>query len=284
MKILRKIRIFILENIVEKIIYQPSIFSYLVHMTLNYKAFGQGDPLIILHGLFGTLDNWQTIGKKLADQYSVYLIDQRNHGRSPHHADFSYALMAEDLKLFMEEQWIYRAHIIGHSMGGKTAMQFAMEYPDMIDQLVVVDIAPKAYAGGHQLIFEALNSLDLANIDNRKTADEALAQKIDDFGVRQFLLKNLTREKAGGYRWKMNLPVIQQHYQDILAPITLTEPFEEKALFIRGGKSAYVEDDDWPMVQSYFPNSSLATVEQSGHWVHAEAPQDLLQLVFDFLG
>lgn len=122
-------------------------------MELNYKEFGQGDPLIILHGLFGTLDNWQTIAKKLAKHYSVYLIDQRNHGRSPHHDEFDYVVMAEDLHEFMESQWIYKAHILGHSMGGKTAMQFAMEYPDMIDQLIIIDIAPKKYQGGHQLIF-----------------------------------------------------------------------------------------------------------------------------------
>jgi Predicted hydrolases or acyltransferases (alpha/beta hydrolase superfamily) len=252
-------------------------------MTLNFKAFGQGDPIIILHGLFGTLDNWQTIGKKLAEHYMVYLVDQRNHGRSPHHPDFNYALMAEDLRTFMESQWIYKAHLIGHSMGGKTVMQFAMDFPDMIDQLIVVDIAPKTYAGGHQAIFDALNQLDLGSLEHRKEADKALSKNIKDYGVRQFLLKNLTREKAGGYRWKMNLPVIQQHYQAILDTIPLNEAFEEKSLFIRGSQSNYIMDEDWPTVLSYFPNAHLATVEGSGHWVHAEAPAELLKLVSDFL-
>jgi len=252
-------------------------------MTLNFKAFGQGDPIIILHGLFGTLDNWQTIGKKLAEHYMVYLVDQRNHGRSPHHPDFNYALMAEDLRTFMESQWIYKAHLIGHSMGGKTVMQFAMDFPDMIDQLIVVDIAPKTYAGGHQAIFNALNQLDLGSLEHRKEADKALSKNIKDYGVRQFLLKNLTREKAGGYRWKMNLPVIQQHYQAILDTIPLNEAFEEKSLFIRGSQSNYIMDEDWPTVLSYFPNAHLATVEGSGHWVHAEAPGELLKLVSDFL-
>ena len=252
-------------------------------MTLNFKAFGQGDPIIILHGLFGTLDNWQTIGKKLAEHYMVYLVDQRNHGRSPHHPDFNYALMAEDLRTFMESQWIYKAHLIGHSMGGKTVMQFAMDFPDMIDRLIVVDIAPKAYAGGHQAIFDALKQLDLGSIEHRKEADEALAKNIEQYGVRQFLLKNLSREKAGGYRWKMNLPAIQQHYQAILDTIPLSEAFEEKSLFIRGSQSNYIMDEDWPTVLSYFPNAHLATVEGSGHWVHAEAPAELLKLVSDFL-
>ncbi|MEM9820207.1 MAG: alpha/beta fold hydrolase [Bacteroidota bacterium] len=252
-------------------------------MTLNFKAFGQGDPVIILHGLFGTLDNWQTIGKQLAEQYSVYLVDQRNHGRSPHHSDFNYAIMAEDLRHFMESQWIYKAHLIGHSMGGKTVMQFAMDFPDMIDRLIVVDIAPKAYAGGHQDIFNALHQLDLDQIEDRKTADAQLAKYIEDFGVRQFLLKNLMREKAGGYRWKMNLPVIEQHYQAILDTIPLTEAFEEKTLFIRGSRSKYISDDDWPKVLTHFPKAHLATVEGSGHWVHAEAPKALLKLVKEFL-
>lgn len=259
------------------------VFLYLALMTLNYKEFGQGDPIIILHGLFGTLDNWQTIGKKLAEHFSVYLIDQRNHGRSPHHPAFNYSLMAEDLKTFMESQWMYKAHIIGHSMGGKTAMQFAMDYPDMVDRLVVVDIGPKAYEGGHQTIFEALNHLDLTTLDNRKTADSELATRIEEFGVRQFLLKNLRREKAGGYQWKMNLDAIQKNYPAILSAIPLTDTFEAESLFIRGGLSKYIEDEDWPNILTYFPNAHLKTVEQSGHWVHAEAPEELLKMVLDFL-
>ena len=191
--------------------------------------------------------------------------------------------MAEDLREFMESQWIYKAHLIGHSMGGKTVMQFAMDYPDMIDQLIVVDIAPKTYAGGHQAIFDALNQLDLGQIEDRKEANELLAKNIEDLGVRQFLLKNLSREKTGGYRWKMNLPVIQQHYQAILDTIPLSEAFEESSLFIRGSRSNYIMDEDWPTILSYFPSARLATVEGSGHWVHAEAPTELLKLVTDFL-
>ena len=148
-------------------------------MELNYKEFGQGDPILILHGLFGTLDNWQTIAKQLATNYSVFIIDQRNHGRSPHMDELDYPLMAEDLYQFMETHWIYKAYIIGHSMGGKTAMQFALNYPDMVEKLVVVDIAPKTYEAGHQTIFEALFSLDLEKIESRKEADEVLQKKID---------------------------------------------------------------------------------------------------------
>ncbi len=252
-------------------------------MELNYKSFGEGYPIIILHGLFGTLDNWQTIAKKLAEKYSVYIIDQRNHGRSPHDDAFDYGVMADDLQAFMESNWIYEAHIIGHSMGGKTAMQFALNYPDLVNQLVVVDIAPKAYEGGHQTIFEALLSLDLTKITSRKEADELLQPKIKEFGVRQFLLKNLTRQKAGGFKWKMNLPIIYQNYEHILSAIESEDAFDHPTLFIRGGTSDYVKAEDMAPIKTLFPSAELATVAKAGHWVHAVAPDTLLELVVDFL-
>ncbi len=252
-------------------------------MQLNYKSFGEGYPIIILHGLFGTLDNWQTIAKKLAEHYSVHIIDQRNHGRSPHDDTFDYAAMADDLQAFMESQWIYEAHIIGHSMGGKTAMQFALTYPDLVNQLVVVDIAPKVYKGGHQAIFEALFSLDVSTLTSRKQADAALMDKIPDFGVRQFLLKNLTNDKKGGYKWKMNLPIIYQNYEQVLAAIESEETFDHPTLFIRGGASDYIQDEDLLLIESFFPGAKLTTVADAGHWVHAVAPKELLNLVTTFL-
>ncbi len=159
-------------------------------MELNYKTFGQGSPVIILHGLFGTLDNWQTIGKQIAERHMVYLVDQRNHGKSPHTDDFNYPLLAEDLHHFMESQWIHEAHIVGHSMGGKTAMQFALDYPDMVDRLAVIDIGPKAYEGGHQEIFAAMLDLPIEQITTRQEAADFLEKRIPDEGVRLFLLKN----------------------------------------------------------------------------------------------
>ncbi len=252
-------------------------------MTLNYKSFGEGYPIIILHGLFGTLDNWQTIAKKLAQKYSVYIIDQRNHGRSPHDDMFDYEVMADDLQAFMESHWMHEAHIIGHSMGGKTAMRFALNYPDLVNQLVVVDIAPKAYEGGHQTIFEALLSLDLTTISSRKEADELLKQKIEAFGVRQFLLKNLSRQKEGGFKWKMNLPIIYQNYAHILAAIASEDTFDNSTLFIKGGTSDYVKKEDMIQIKSLFPLAQLETVDKAGHWVHATAPDALLELVFNFL-
>ncbi len=237
---------------------------------------------MILHGLFGTSDNWQTIAKQLAKDYWVFIVDQRDHGRSAHTDGLDYERMAGDLAEFLEQQWIYESHIIGHSMGGKTAMQFAMNYPDLVEKLVVVDIAPKAYVGGHQAIFDALFALDLNTIESRKEADAFLADRIPDFGTRQFLLKNLTRDKEGGYRWKMNLPIIYESYQAILDQVK-GEPFDKESLFIRGSRSNYIQAEDEPIIKDLFPNATLESID-AGHWVHAEKPKDLLQSIQKFLG
>jgi len=252
-------------------------------LSLNFKTYGQGNPIIILHGLFGTLDNWQTIARQLSKEYLVYLIDQRNHGRSPHTDDFDYSLLAEDLKDFMEDEGMSQATIIGHSMGGKTAMQFAINYPEMVTSLVVVDIAPKAYKGGHQEIFDALLGVDLKKIESRKMADEQLMIPIPDFGVRQFLLKNLTRDKEGGYRWKMNLPSIYKNYQNILANILPDEPYTGSSLFIRGGRSKYIQEEDESLIKTLFPETQIVTIPDAGHWVHAEAPKALLSEFENFM-
>lgn len=253
-------------------------------MELNYKSFGQGDPVIILHGLFGTLDNWQTIARALAEEYLVFIIDQRNHGRSPHVPGMSYPLLAEDLREFMESHWMYRAHIVGHSMGGKTAMQFALSYPDMVNRLAVIDIAPKEYEGGHEVIFDALLSLPLDKIDSRQEAESFLAERINDPGVLQFLLKNLSRNTDGRYAWKMNLPVLHQHYRDILGPVTGDAPFDDPVLFLRGGQSPYIQlPEDEVVIRNLFPQAGVQTVAGAGHWVHAEAPQEVVAHLISFL-
>lgn len=252
-------------------------------MTLNFKSFGQGFPVIILHGLFGMLDNWQTIAKKLADNYTVYIVDQRNHGRSPHLSEFNYQVLADDLQSFMESNWIYEAHIIGHSMGGKTAMQLALSYPEMVKKLVVVDIAPKQYQPGHQAIFEALQSLDLATITNRKEAATHLETTITDPGTQQFLLKNLSRNPNGQYEWKMNLPVLYKSYGQILDNVEMEEPFQHPTLFIKGGQSNYIQEEDTSAIKNFFPLAEIETIPPAGHWVHAAAPKELLNLVHSFL-
>lgn len=252
-------------------------------MELNYKSLGQGEPLIVLHGLFGTLDNWQTLAKAWAEDYLVYLVDLRNHGRSPHVDGLSYPAMAEDLSEFMEQNWIHKAHVLGHSMGGKVAMELALTYPDLVDKLIVVDIAPRPYAPGHDDVFAALFAVDLQKLESRQEAEAILEKHIDEWGVRQFLLKNLSRTKEGGFEWKMNLPVIYRDYLRILEPPTESGPFEGSTLFIRGAASRYVKDEDMLRIQELFPRSTLSTVPEAGHWVHADQPEILKNMVINFL-
>ncbi len=251
-------------------------------VSLHFKAFGQGPPLIVLHGLFGMLDNWQTLGRRLAQDYTVYLVDQRNHGRSPHAEPHDYPTLAEDLRHFMETQWIYRAHLLGHSMGGKTVMQFAFDNPDMVDHLVVVDIAPVGYARRHDFIFEALQRVPLQRLESRKQAEDILMQHIGNSAIVQFLLKNLARNEDGSFRWKCNLPVLHRYYDAIIGPVA-GAPFEGPTLFVKGGASEHILPEHWPHIQQLFPNSQLFEIQGVGHWVHAEAPEVLLQRVQQFL-
>ncbi|PHI20522.1 alpha/beta hydrolase [Lewinellaceae bacterium SD302] len=251
-------------------------------MNLNFKTYGQGPPLVILHGLFGTLDNWQTLAKRWADNYTVYLVDQRNHGRSPHLDEMSYPLLAEDLAKFLDKEWIHECHLLGHSMGGKTAMQFALDYPDQVSKLIVVDMAPKIYPAGHDEIFDALRSLKLEELENRRDAATHLNKRIPQPAVVQFLLKNLSRDPGSGFRWKMNLEVLYRDYKNILANVT-GPAFPGEALFVRGGKSHYVTVEDLPLIRELFPSAQLATVAEAGHWVHAQAPDELFKLVSDFI-
>ncbi|MEO6758911.1 MAG: alpha/beta fold hydrolase, partial [Saprospiraceae bacterium] len=181
-------------------------------MELFAREFGQGSPVLILHGLFGFSDNWQTIAKGLGADHTVVTPDLRNHGRSPHVPGHSYPEMAEDVHAFLEARWIFSTAVIGHSMGGKVAMQLALHYPDLVDRLVVVDIQPGQADDNQGEIFAALQGLDLTKITTRQEADATLTERVPDFGTRQFLLKNITREETGRYSWKMNLPALWAHY------------------------------------------------------------------------
>ncbi|BDS09946.1 alpha/beta fold hydrolase [Aureispira anguillae] len=253
-------------------------------MQLNYKVFGEGEPVVILHGMFGTLDNWQTIAKQLAKHFMVFIIDLRNHGRSPHSEAFSYSIMANDVYEFMENNWIYEAHIVGHSMGGKVAMQLATENPDLVNKLAVVDIAPKAYKGNHQPIFDALFALDLTSLKSRKQANEFLESRIESYAVRQFILKNLSINKqTQTYEWKMNLPVIHNAYQHILGSSDLSSPYNKPTLFIKGANSSYILEEEFSDYQVFFPQAKLANIDNAGHWVHAEQPKLFLEALTNFL-
>jgi len=250
-------------------------------MKLNYKQYGSGPPLIILHGLLGSLDNWHTLAKKFGEEYSVYTIDQRNHGKSPNSEHLSYHLMADDLYEFMQDQQLTSARFIGHSMGAKTAMQFALNHTGMAEQLVLVDMHPQKNAPSHQAIFEALKSVDLSKIERRSDADEQLKPMIPDFGIRQFLLKNLTRTGEGIYGWKVNLQALENEYDKILEGVNGT--FGGPVLFLKGGKSDYITEKNLPEYRQIFPNAELKTIDESGHWIHAEAPQKFFNTVHAFL-
>ena len=250
-------------------------------MKLNFKTFGSGPPLVICHGLFGMLDNWHTLAKKWADDFSVFIVDLRNHGKSPHDEEFSYTSMAEDLQEFLEDNWIHKAHFLGHSMGGKAVMQLALSEPDLIEKLVVVDMGTDANKAGHQTIFEAMLSLPIDSLKSRGEAEEHLSQYIEQPGVRLFLMKNLTRNPTGGFRWKMNLPVIHKNYTEILKAMPM-ETFEGNTLFIRGAKSGYLPSELSEQTLGRFPKAVQLNFE-AGHWVHAEKPNELSEAVRNFL-
>jgi len=250
---------------------------------LYSREFGSGSPVLILHGLFGFSDNWQTIAKGLADKHLVVTPDLRNHGRSPHLPEHSYPLMAEDLRAFMEEHWMFHAAVVGHSMGGKVAMQLALTHPDSVERLVVVDMEPRQADDNHSDIFRALLGMDLSKMTARTEAEAYLSEHIPDFGTRQFLLKNITREDDGTFAWKMNLPVLWDNYDNVLASVN-GEPYDKPALFVRGSRSNYVQDSEWPHIKALFPQAELVTIEDAGHWVHADKPGELLGVLRGFLG
>lgn len=252
-------------------------------MELHHQCHGEGAPLLILHGLLGSLDNWQNISHRLGNTFRVCALDLRNHGRSPHSDDFNYDVMTEDLLEFLDAHQIERTRLMGHSMGGKTAMHFALKHSDRMEKLVVVDIAPRAYPPSHLPIFDALLSLDLASLRERSEVDRALAEKIREVPVRQFLLKNLARNEQGGLCWKPNLPVIRKNYDRLNEEIKTDSTFDGPTLFIKGAKSDYINDSDRAMIEKLFPNATLTSIPQAGHWVHADAPKEFVEVVGNFL-
>jgi len=251
-------------------------------MLLHYKKLGEGKPLFVLHGVFGMLDNWMTIGRNWAKEYAVFLIDVRNHGHSEHTEDMSLEAMAEDIKELMDHLDLKSINLLGHSMGGKIAMKFAMLHPMCLDKLVVVDIGPKKYPMHHQRIIKGLKSLNISDYKSRGEADKALSEWIDEPGTRQFLLKNLYWKSKGELALRMNLPVIA----DALLNIIDTSGYESvltPTLFVRGLDSEYITDEDIPSIQLQFVNGEVADVAGAGHWVHAQKPKKLYDLVLSFL-
>ena len=251
-------------------------------MLLHYKEIGEGKPLVILHGLFGTSDNWQTHAKKLGEYYRVILVDQRNHGHSPWSEDFTYEHLAEDLERLILHLGIDQFTLIGHSMGGKTAMYYSQKYPTRLEKMVIVDIGIKQYPMHHNEIIKGIKSLDLTTISSRSAAEQAMIPFVDSYGVRQFLLKNLYWVEKGKLAWRMNVDVLEREMEEILAPIPNIEVWTP-TLFLRGAMSNYILDEDWDAIEEIFPDATLETIDNAGHWVHSEQPDEFIEMVLGFI-
>lgn len=252
-------------------------------------------PMVILHGLFGASDNWITVGRVLAEKRQVFLIDQRNHGKSPHSTDWDYNTMSNDLQEFLVEKNLTNVILLGHSMGGKTVMNFACNQPKTtknkdfsenifnIEKLIVADIAPRAYPLHHKAILEGLLTIDVANLASRQAAEEQLAKFVPENDTRNFLLKSLYRDENGKFAWRINIPVINEKIQGIMNTLEKKQSFDNPTLFIRGGKSNYIIEEDLPLIKTFFPNYELKTIPEAGHWLHAEKPQEFIKIVTEFL-
>ena len=250
-------------------------------MKLFHRELGQGQPVVMLHGIFGSSDNWLTHSRMLSEHFHTYALDLRNHGQSPHDDEFSYPVMVEDVLEFMQTHSIEEPVIIGHSMGGKVAMNLAVAHPHRIQKLIVVDIAPKPYDMEDYIFLKGLNAIPIEQIETRQQADEALAAYVAESDVRQFLLKNLQRKPEGGFKWKLNLSSMTANIRRIGLPLEFDGKFEKPTLFVRGARSNYIRDNDMDAIRQIFPAAEFKTLD-SGHWVPAERPQEFVEVVTEF--
>ncbi len=266
-------------------------------MKLFYRKTGSGRPMIIMHGLYGSSDNWMGVAKLLSDRFEVWLPDLRNHGRSPHDDNQNYELMRDDIRQMMDDTGLERAVLLGHSMGGKVAMCFAQHHPDRIEKIIVADIAPKSYkdlyreeSPNHRDILYSMKNAGLSIAKTRRDIDNILEDTIKSRRVRSFLMKNLDRRDDGSYRWTLNLDVLIRELDNIMDGVN-TNCFDPAfpltgfpALFIRGEKSPYINDEDIETIERIFPGAQLVTIEGAGHWLHAEKPGEFADAVRTFAG
>jgi esterase len=263
-------------------------------MKLFYRKEGEGTVIIIIHGLYGSSDNWLTIGKKLAEKHTVYMIDQRNHGRSPFSESHTYDDMKTDLAEFIENHNIEKATLLGHSMGGKTAMWFAADYPEKVEKLVVADIAPKNYLESHEKnqfnmhvnILRAMQELDLESAKKRKDIESVFAGQIKNEKVRKFLLKNVTKDKKSKkFKWLLNVDVLKNHLEEIVGGVNIEWLVDRipitayPVIFIRGTESDYVLPQDEELIKKIYPESNIVDISGAGHWLHAEKPVEFMKAV-----
>ncbi len=253
-------------------------------MILHSNIIGKGKPLVILHGFLGMSDNWKTHGKNFAELgYEVHLVDQRNHGHSFHDDEFNYEVLAEDLKHYCEAKEIEDIILLGHSMGGKTAMLFATLNPEMVSKLLVADISPRFYPVHHDAILNGLGTLNFDEVKTRGQADKVLSEYVSELGIRQFLLKNLYWVEKGQLGLRINLKVLTNEVSEVGESLPLYARFEKDTLFLRGDRSEYIGVGDERIIKNHFPKAQIETIANAGHWLHAENPKDFFEVVHSFI-
>ena len=250
---------------------------------LNYQQLGQGEHLLLIHGLFGSLENLNMVAKSLSQNYCVTSVDVRNHGNSFHAEGMSYAALAQDIINLLDHLDINSCHILGHSMGGKIAMQIALSHSNRVNKLIIADIAPAEYPAHHLSIIAGLQAMDLAKAENRKDLDSQLAKYVDNMGVRQFLLRNVVRDSQNQFKFKCNINNIEQGYSDVMQQVESENNFVSETLFIKGGNSDYILPEHQSSILSLFPSAKAKIIQGAGHWLHAEKTAAFNRTVADFL-
>jgi len=254
-------------------------------MKLHFRHFGKGQPVVILHGLFGQSDNWVTIARRISEHFSVFIPDQRNHGQSPHAPVHTYPAMSDDLLEFLDDHSIEKCFLIGHSMGGKTAMTFALENPGRVEKLAVIDISPRKYPERniHTRVITRMLSISPEEMNSRTRVEQLLSEKIEDPRIRMFILKNLYYRMPGQLGWRLNLEAINQNLDHLFDGIHSSATYKGDTLFLRGGKSDYIQDEDEALIQSLFPRAAIKTISGASHWIHADAPEEVYAVLMNFL-
>jgi len=252
-----------------------------------YGAENLGIPILVFHGLFGMLDNWGGFGRKFSEYMLVHLVDLRNHGKSFHSSEMSLEAMSEDIGNYLKKYSLDKVNLLGHSLGGKAVMEYAISNPERVNKLIVADISPRAYPPHHDVIFQALDSVDLSIVNSRNEVENQIKKYISDINIIQFLLKNLYWEEINSgekkLSWKFNLSVLYEKYKYFVTNAVKSGTFDGKTLFLSGERSDYISKEDEYLIAQKFPNYILRKIPNAGHWLHAENPTDFNSEVRNFL-